>query len=142
MVVKFCPSDELIKSISLLPPVVSSHATNMSLPETATFGLTESPVLLLNIVVVGGGGETTPGTVSFKPPAPNSSAPAAPPAPNSSAPAAPNPSVTLPNSPPNPPPNSPVTLPIAVSLPNGAVSLPNGAVSLLNGAVSLLNGAV
>src|SRR5918994_6529285 len=113
MVVKFCPSDELIKSISLLPPVVSSHATNMSLPETETLGLTESPVLLFNIVVVGGGGETTPGTVSFKPPAPNSSAPAAPPAPNSSAPAAPpapnssapaapNPSVTLPNSPPNP----------------------------------------
>src|SRR5215218_9423039 len=105
MVVKFCPSDELIKSISLLPPVVSSHATNMSLPETATLGLTESPVLLLNIIVVGGGGETTPGTVSFKPPAPNPSAPAAPPpAPNPSAPAAPNPSVTLPNSPPNPPP--------------------------------------
>src|SRR5829696_2632078 len=71
-VVKFFPSNELIRSISLLPPVVSSHATNISLPETATFGLVESPVLLLRIVVTGGGAVgVAAASVSFRSPAPN-----------------------------------------------------------------------
>src|SRR5918994_1425896 len=82
-VVKFFPSNELIRSISLLPPLVSSHATNISLPETATFGLVESPVLLLRIVVIGGGVIGEVAVVSFKPPAPNGSVSPAPPTPAS-----------------------------------------------------------
>src|SRR5215204_1893340 len=137
-VVKFFPSNELIRSISLLPPVVSSHATNISLPETATFGLIESPVLLLRIVVIGGGGvgEVAPKVVSFKPPAPNGSVSPAPPRPAS--PVADG-SIPPPSPRSPPPPAANGSVPLTPPAANGSVPA-KSPVTLASGKVPLSSG--